>query len=58
MEDKKTAVFGIYPSVSQAERAVDALVQARFPADAPPLYGDGHASERIAQVLVATIPSR
>ena len=30
MEDKKTAVFGIYPSVSQAERAVDALVQARF----------------------------
>src|SRR5688572_16183661 len=30
MEDKKTAVFGIYPSVSQAEHAVDALVQARF----------------------------
>ena len=24
----------------------------------PVLYGDGHASERIAQVLVATIPSR
>ena len=30
MENKKTAVFGIYPSVSQAERAVDALVQGRF----------------------------
>ena len=28
--DKKIAVFGIYPSVSQAERAVDALVQSRF----------------------------
>ena len=25
MADKKTAAFGIYPSVSQAERAVDAL---------------------------------
>ncbi len=30
MADKKTAVFGIYKSVEQAERAVDALVQARF----------------------------
>jgi hypothetical protein len=30
MADKKTAVFGIYPSVSQAERAVDALVQGHF----------------------------
>jgi hypothetical protein len=26
MADKKTAVFGIYPSVAQAERAVDTLV--------------------------------
>ena len=30
MSEKKTAVFGIYPSVSQAERAVDALVQGSF----------------------------
>jgi hypothetical protein len=30
MEDKKIAVFGIYPSLSQAEQGVDALVQARF----------------------------
>jgi hypothetical protein len=30
MADKKIAVFGIYPSVSQAERAVDALIQSRF----------------------------
>jgi hypothetical protein len=26
MEDKKTAVFGIYPSVDQAEQGVDALI--------------------------------
>ena len=30
MKDKKTSVFGIYPSLTQAERGVDALVQARF----------------------------
>jgi hypothetical protein len=30
MNDKKTAVFGLYPSVGQAERAVDALVSAGF----------------------------
>jgi hypothetical protein len=30
MENKKTAVFGIYSSVLQAERAVDTLVQSGF----------------------------
>ena len=30
MADKKTAVFGIYPSVAQAEAAVDALVREGF----------------------------
>ena len=30
-----------------------ALAAARFPADAPPLYGDGHAAERIAAALYA-----
>jgi UDP-GlcNAc3NAcA epimerase len=30
-----------------------ALEDARFPADAPTLYGDGHASERIAAALYA-----
>lgn len=30
MEDKKIAVFGIYSSVPQAERAVDTLIQAGF----------------------------
>jgi UDP-GlcNAc3NAcA epimerase len=28
-----------------------ALVEARFPEDAPPLYGDGHTAERIADAL-------
>jgi len=31
MENKKTAVFGIYPSVAQAERSVDTLLRAGFP---------------------------
>ena len=35
-----------------------AVVSAAFPPGRPVLYGDGHASERIAQVLVATIPTR
>src|SRR5580765_5425643 len=30
MQDKKTAVFGIYPTVAQAERAVDTLVTDGF----------------------------
>jgi UDP-N-acetylglucosamine 2-epimerase len=29
------------------------LAQARFPVDAPPLYGDGHAAERVAASLAA-----
>ena len=33
MEDKKTAVFGIYPTLEQAGRGVDALVRARFSND-------------------------
>jgi hypothetical protein len=32
-ENKKTAVFGLYPSVERAESAVDALVSARFAND-------------------------
>jgi UDP-GlcNAc3NAcA epimerase len=35
-----------------------AVASASMPASRPVLYGDGHASERIAQVLAATIPSR
>jgi UDP-N-acetylglucosamine 2-epimerase len=35
---------------------VDAVAAARFPADAPPLYGDGHASERVAAALYPSRP--
>ena len=35
-----------------------AVAGARMPASRPVLYGDGHASERIAQVLQATISRR
>jgi UDP-GlcNAc3NAcA epimerase len=34
----------------------EAIATARMPADRPELYGDGHASERIASVLRATGP--
>ncbi len=33
MTDKKTSVFGIYPSIAQAERSVDALVHGSFSHD-------------------------
>ena len=32
-----------------------ALAAASFPEDAPPLYGDGHASERVAAALLASL---
>ncbi len=37
---------------------VEAVANAVMPLGLPVLYGDGHASERVAQVLVATIPGR
>ena len=40
------------------EALAAAVANAWVPHNRPVLYGDGHASERIAQVLVATIPSR
>jgi UDP-N-acetylglucosamine 2-epimerase len=33
-----------------------AVASARFPDDAPPLYGDGHASERVAAALYPSRP--
>jgi hypothetical protein len=49
MADKKTAVFGIYPSVPQAERAVDALVQGHFSnADISVLLPDHQSSKDFA----------
>jgi UDP-N-acetylglucosamine 2-epimerase len=38
------------------DRLVEAAAAARFPDDAPPLYGDGHASGRIVAALYAWRP--
>jgi UDP-N-acetylglucosamine 2-epimerase len=35
----------------EADGLARAVEDAGFPADAPPLYGDGHAAERIATAL-------
>jgi hypothetical protein len=49
MADKRTAVFGIYPSVEQAERAVDALVLANFSnSDVSVLLPDNQSSRDFA----------
>ena len=47
-----TVAAGANRLAEPAELAA-ALAGARFPDDAPPLYGDGHASERIAAALYA-----
>ena len=48
-----TVLVGANTLVDPADltRLGSALVEARFPADAPPLYGDGHAAARIADAL-------
>jgi UDP-N-acetylglucosamine 2-epimerase len=43
---------------ADASAIADAVAGATMPSNRPVLYGDGHASERVAQVLAATIPSR
>ncbi|HEX4133723.1 MAG TPA: general stress protein [Bryobacteraceae bacterium] len=49
MENKKTAVFGIYDSVGHAERAVDTLVQSGFPSgDISVLLPDVHSTRDFA----------
>ena len=49
MNDKKTAVFGLYPSVVRAERAVDELVIAGFSnADVSVLMADNEGSKDFA----------
>jgi hypothetical protein len=49
MTEKKTAVFGLYPSVELAERAVDALVSAQFSnADVSVLVADNQSSKDFA----------
>jgi UDP-GlcNAc3NAcA epimerase len=39
-------------------RIVQAVREARMPYDPPPLYGDGHASERVAEALLSMLPGR
>ncbi len=54
-----TVVLGANTLVDDDPTALaEAVATAAMPNGRPVLYGDGHASERIAQVLVATIPSR
>ena len=38
------------------DRLVDAVGAATMPQDRPQLYGDGHASARVAQTLTSTLP--
>jgi UDP-N-acetylglucosamine 2-epimerase len=40
------------------DRIATALADAQMPAHRPPLYGDGHASRRVAAVLGARMPPR
>ena len=40
-------------ALTEPDRLAAAVEAARFPADAPPLYGDGHAAERVASALYA-----
>ena len=54
-----TVAVGANVLVDADPEALAAAVEtATMPPNRPVLYGDGHASERIAQVLVATIPGR
>src|SRR4051812_27043571 len=39
--------------LTEPEGLADAIAAARFPGDAPELYGDGHAAERVASALYA-----
>ena len=57
MADKKSAVFGIYPTVAQAERAVDALVQGRFSNDdISVLMSDRQSSKDFAHEKHTKVP--
>ena len=52
-----TVELGANVLVDADEDAIPkAVADARFPSDAPPLYGDGYASERIAAALYASRP--
>jgi UDP-N-acetylglucosamine 2-epimerase len=52
-----TVLVGANTIVDPADPAGlgSALLNARFPDDAPPLYGDGHASEQVVAALIASL---
>ena len=57
MAGKNTAVFGIYPSIPQAERAVDALMSAGFPSSAiSVLMQDSNSTKEFAHVKETKAP--
>ena len=57
MEDKKTSVFGLYPSVDRAEGAVDELVAAGFSnADVSVLMEDTETAREFAHVKHTKAP--
>lgn len=57
MENKKTAVFGIFASVAQAERAVDALANDRFSNnDISVLMPDAQSSKDFAHEKATKAP--
>jgi UDP-GlcNAc3NAcA epimerase len=53
-----TVALGANVLVDDSEALAAAVASATMPSGLPVLYGDGHASERIAQALAATIPGR
>src|SRR5512133_3881821 len=56
-DNKKTAVFGLYPSVERAEQAVDALVGARFSnTDVSVLMADKQSSKDFAHEKQTKMP--
>ena len=54
--DTVLAGANILVDPADLSRLGSALVDATFPADAPPLYGDGHAAARIAEALTLSAP--
>jgi hypothetical protein len=57
MGDKKTSVFGIYSSVTQAERAVDALINGGFTnSDVSVLMSDNQGSKDFAHEKNTKLP--
>jgi UDP-GlcNAc3NAcA epimerase len=44
-------------TLAEPEEIASALSNARFPNNSPPLYGDGHAAERIAEALYTLRPA-